>query len=111
MALKYFPTPEKVLKAGVEYIVSKWKEEISRAVGRKHAEKLVAAARKSIGRTTGAIAAEASLKNLIEQYELIMRQIAEQEALMLELLHGVPNADKLLEIKGVGLNAVATFRK
>lgn len=109
MVLKHFPTPEKVLNAGVENIVSKWKEEISRAIGRKHAEKLVTAARNSIGRTTGKIASEASLKNLIDHHELIKRQIEEQEALMLELLQSVPNADKLLEIKGVGLNAVATF--
>lgn len=109
MALKNFPTPEKVLKAGVENIVSKWKEEISRAVGRKHAEKLVKAAEESIGRTTGSISSEVSLKNLIDQYELIMRQIKEQEALMLELLLRVPNADKLLGIKGVGLVALATF--
>lgn len=109
MALKNFPTPEKVMKAGVDNIVAKWKEEISRAIGRKHAEKLVNAASKSIGRTTGAISAEASLKNLISQYEMLMRQIEEQEALMLELLLRVPNAEELLEIKGVGLNAVATF--
>lgn len=109
MALKNFPTPDKVLKAGVDNIVSKWKEEISRAVGRKHAEKLMKAAEESIGRTTGSISSEVSLKNLIDQYELIMRQIKEQEALMLELLLRVPNADKLLGIKGVGLIAVATF--
>ncbi len=109
MALKNFPTPDKVLKAGVDNIVSKWKEEITRAVGRKHAEKLVNAASKSIGRTTGSVASEVSLKNLIDQYELTKRQIEEQEALMLELLLGVPNADILLEIKGIGLNAVATF--
>lgn len=109
MALKNFPTPEKVLKAGVDKIVGTWKKEISRAIGRKHAEKLVNTAAKSVGRTTGTISAEASLKNLIAQYEMLMRQIEEQEALMLELLLRVPNAKELLEIKGVGLNAVATF--
>jgi transposase len=80
-------------------------------VGRKHAGKLADAARMSIGRTTGSVVYEISLKNLIDQYELKKRQIEEQEALMPELLLDVPNADKLLEMKGIGLNTVtvATF--
>lgn len=52
----------------VDNIEAKWKEEISTAIGRKHAEKLVHAAGKSIGRTAGTISAETSLMNLISQF-------------------------------------------
>jgi transposase len=75
----------------------------------KRAEALVKVASNSIGRTSGKLASEASLKNLLAQYDLYCKQYEALEQLMLELLMQVPNASKLLDIKGVGLSTAATF--
>lgn len=109
LTLKSFPTPQKVLEAGVEGIVFCWRREIKRAVGSKHAVKLVEAAKQSIGVTEGVRAAVSELKNLLEEYELLNRQMEATMRLVEELLAEVPNAGTLLQIKGIGVIAVASF--
>lgn len=107
--LKNFATPEKIKAAGAVKIERTWKETMKRSAGLKKAQELVKAAETSIGRKTGLVAAEASLQNLLNEYELYSEQYQQLEQLMTELLLQVPNAEKLLEIKGVGLITAATF--
>lgn len=75
----------------------------------KKAERLVKAASESIGRTAGSEVAEAALQNILTQYELIDRQKQETEMLMQELLLKVPNASKLMDIKGIGMVTAAVI--
>ncbi len=107
--LKNFPTPEKIIAAGAVKIERTWKESMKRTAGLKRAQELVKAAEASIGRKTGLTAAEASLQNLLNEHDLYSQQYQQLEQLMLELLQQVPNAEKILEIKGVGLVTAATF--
>ncbi len=93
---------------GVDKIVETWRKQMKRA-SLKRAERLVKAASRSVGRTSGKVASEASLQNLLAEYDLYCQQYDKQEQLMQELLMQVPNADKLLDIKGVGLITAATF--
>ena len=109
LTLRTFPTPAKVLEAGEEKILATWRTEVQRSVGKKRAQALVKAASKSIGRTTGQVASEASLQNLLAEYELYHALHERLKQLMQELLLQVPNAVKLLGIKGVGLITAATF--
>jgi transposase len=109
LTLRHFPTPEKIVSAGPEKIEAIWKASMKRSAGLKKAQVLVAAADKSIGRKTGLVAAEASLQNMLTEHELYKEQYEQLEQLMLDLLKQVPNAEKLLDIKGVGLITVATF--
>lgn len=108
ITLQNFSSPEMILKTGVTKIIEIWKKQMKR-VNRKRAEELVKVASHSIGRRTGQVASDLSLKNLLAEYDLYCRQIAVQEQLMQELLLQVPNANKLLAIKGVGLKTAATF--
>ena len=108
ITLRSFPTPEKVVKIGVDAIVETWRKQMKRA-SLKRAEALVKAASRSVGRTSGKVASEASLQNLLAEYDLYCQQYDKQEQLMQDLLMQVPNADKLLDIKGVGLITAATF--
>src|SRR5690606_36522178 len=101
--LRHYPTPDKIVAAGTEKIEESWKSTMKRTAGLKRAQELVRAAGKSIGRRTGLIAAEASLQNLLNEYDLYSQQYQQLEQLMLELLQQVPHGEKLLEIKGVGL--------
>ena len=65
------------------------------------------AAKESIGRTAGGEAAEVALQNLLTQYEMIEHQCQGIENLMQELLLRIPNAAKLLDIKGIGMITAA----
>jgi len=109
LTLRHFPTPEKIASVGAEKIAATWKGSMKRSAGFKRAQELFKAAQSSIGRKTGLVAAEASLQNLLTEYELYRRQYTELEQLMLDLLQQVPNGEKLLDIKGVGLVTAATF--
>lgn len=106
--LKRLPTPAKVAAAGIDGVLKVWQEELKRCSVKK-AERLVKAAGESIGRTAGSEAAEAALQNLLLQYELIATQKRQIEQLMTELLLRVPNAGKLLAIKGVGMVTAAVI--
>lgn len=108
ITLRNFPTPEKIVEMGAGKIVETWRKQMKRT-GPKRAEALVKAASKSVGRTSGKVASEGSLQNLLAEYDLYRQQYEEQEKLMLKLLTQVPNAEKLLDIKGVGLITAATF--
>ena len=109
LTLRHFPTPEKIVAAGRIKIEETWKASMKRTAGLKRAQELVKAAGTSIGRKTGLLAAEASLQNLINEYDLYSQQYQQLEQLMMDLLMQVPNAEKLLDIKGVGLITAATF--
>lgn len=108
ITLRCFSTPEKIVAAGVNIIVETWRKQMKRTA-RKRAEVLVRAASKSVGRTSGKVASAASLQNLLTEYDLYREQYEELEQLMLELLMQIPNAQKLLDIKGIGLITAATF--
>jgi len=108
LILRYFPTPAKVAAAGALSIVSTWRKKMKKP-SLKKAEKLVNLAISSIGRTAGNEAAEAALQNLLTQYEMVMQQKQDIEQLMQELLIKVPNASKLVGIKGMGMVAAAVI--
>lgn len=108
VTLKHLSTPAKVAAAGAEGVLKIWQENLKRS-SLKKAERLVQAAAESIGRTAGSEAAESALMNLLLQYELITTQRQQIEDLMAELLLRVPNAAKLLEIKGVGMMTAAVI--
>ena len=109
LTLQTFPTPAKVLETGAEEILATWRTVVKRSIGIKKAQALVKAASKSIGRTTGQVASETSLQNLLAEYELYHAQHERLKQLVQELLLQIPNAVKLLGIKGVGLITAATF--
>lgn len=107
--LRNYPTPDKIVAAGAVKIEETWKLTMKRTAGLKRAQELVKVAEKSIGRKTGIVAAETSLQHLLNEYDLYSQHYQQLEQLMLELLQQVPNAEKLLDIKGVGLVTAATF--
>lgn len=102
LLLENCPTPAKIIELGVEGIMMVWRQNLKRP-SLKRANAIVRAAGGSIGRTAGSVAAEAAIHNLLVQYEMLRKQVEEQETMMQELLLQVPNAGNLLEIKGMGM--------
>lgn len=109
IALKEFPTPARVVEIGVEGIVSYWKKEKIRAVGKRRAVELIEAAKKSIGIREGLAAANNELLTLLEDYEMKIKQYERIMALIEQLTLQIPGMEEILKIKGVGLTTAAGF--
>jgi len=109
ISLRNFPTPQAVLELGEEKIVAVWKQAIKRAVGHKHAQRLVKAAEKSVGLTHGLEAARLEMEILLEEYAICHKRYERIMELVEKHIKEVPYAEKLLKIKGLGIVAVAGF--
>ena len=107
--LKNVPMPSDAVAMGAEFINGLWRAKKIRAVGMKRAELLIETAEKSVGVKQGNNAARCEILMLIEDF---LRK-KEQEQRVIEILETlciqVPNAEKLLNIKGVGILTVASF--
>lgn len=109
LTLQEFPVPAQIVCKDVKEIVQCWRKEVSRAVGVKRAEKLIEAAKSTIGVREGLRTTENEIKLLLEEYEVLCRQYEGVLALMEELVHQIPGIKGLLSIKGVGLATVTGF--
>jgi len=109
IALKEFPTPDKVLGKGTDAIAERWQRAKLRPLGKKRAARLTAAAEASIGVREGLLAAENNLMMLLDDYEMKMRHLQQVMALVGQLVCQIPGIDRILNIKGIGLVTVAGF--
>lgn len=109
MVLSVAPLPVDVVSLGAEGVNSLWRKVKFKATGIKRATQLYEAAKNSIGCTDGSNAARLQIKLLLEDYQLMMSQYREIMSAVENLCNQIPNIEKLLEIPGVGLAAVAGF--
>lgn len=109
ITLAEFPTPQEIVTLGAFAVLKRWKQEVKRAVGIKRAEKLVQAARRSIGLTEGLTAAKFELKALLEQYNLFARQSDDIMQQVEQLLEEIPGTKEMLTVPGVGVVTLAGF--
>ena len=77
--------------------------------GIKKAMNILNAAMRSIGLRTGLTEARMEIQDLIEDYELQTKRLERVNDLIKELCQQIRYADKLLEIKGIGITTVAGF--
>ena len=98
----YFPEYREV---GINQL---WRSAKVKAAGMKRAETLVAAAKQSTGRA-GGDAVRRDLWQMLEEYELVTRHLAEIQAMLEELVAQINGAERLLRIKGIGFTTVAGF--
>ena len=75
----------------------------------KRAESLVEAAKRSIGVRSGDAAARLEIRMLLDDYESKSKRLEEIMDLINTLMEQIPEAKKLLEIKGVGEKTVSGF--
>ena len=109
MVLKTAPTPEEIIKLGVDGIIQIWKNAKLRGNGHKKAMLLVNAASQSIGLTEGLEEARMEIQDLIKDYELQLKRLEKVNSLIENLCRQIKYVDKLLEIKGIGMITVAGF--
>ncbi len=109
LVIRKAPLPEDILALGVEGINKIWRDAKMRAVGLKRATTLMEAAKHSVGSKEGALSARMEIRMLLEDYESRSQRLEEVLALITELVSKIPMAEKLLEIKGVGIKTVSGF--
>ncbi len=109
LVLKKAATPEEVVRLGVDGVNQIWREAKLRGNGRKKAMQIVSAAMNSIGLKEGLTEARMEIQDLIEDYELHTKRLERVNDLIKELCAQIKYADKLLEIKGIGITTVAGF--
>ena len=109
MVLRRAPLPEDIIALGVQGVNQIWREAKLRAVGMKRATSLVEAAKRSIGLRSGGEAARLEFRILLEDYDTKLRRIEEILSLIEKLMEEIPEAKKLLEIKGIGMKTVSGF--
>ena len=109
LVLKQAPTPEEIVKLGVEGIIKIWKDAKLRGNGHKKAMQILNAAMRSIGLKIGLREARMEIQDLIEDYELQTKRLERINDLIKELCQQIKYANKLLEIKGIGITTVGGF--
>ena len=92
--LKQAPTPEEIVRLGVEGIIKIWKDAKLRGNGHKKAMLILNAAMKSIGLKAGLTEARMEIQDLIEDYELQTKRLEQANDLIKELCQQVRYADK-----------------
>ncbi len=85
------------------------KRAVRKTVGIKKVRLLIAAAEASVGVGYGMEAAKMRLCWLLDELELIEKQLAEAERAMEKALHKTGYADLILSIKGIGVVTAASF--
>ena len=108
MILKKAPLPADILGIGVDGICQIWKDAKVRGYGPKKAKQLFTAAEHSVGMKGGA-SVRWNLWQLLEEYELVERQLNDILQLIEGCLYQISGADKLLKVPGAGLITVAGF--
>ncbi len=102
------PLPDDILALGVDGICQIWRESKLRGSGIGRAKKLVDAAGSSIG-LKGGEAARRELWQLMEEHELLKKQLIDIMQIIEDLLLQIPGADRLLRVPGAGVATVAGF--
>ncbi len=108
MLLKNAPLPQDIIKLGAGGINQIWRDAKVRAAGIKRAKILVEAAQESVG-LEGGEAARLEMWILVNDYISKAEQLARLDKYLNEKVMEVPNVEKLLAIKGVGLSTVIGF--
>lgn len=107
--LRSCPFPAYILAMGEDGVLAEIKRAVKKTVGIKKVRLLIAAAETSVGVGYGMEAAKMRLCWLLDELELIEKQLAEVEQAMEKALHKTGYADLILGIKGIGVVTAASF--
>jgi len=107
--LRNCPFPALILAMGEDGVLGEIKQAVKKTVGIKKVRQLIAAAEVSVGVGYGLGAAKMRLCWLLDELELMEKQLAEVEQAMEQALQKTGYAELMLGIKGVGVVTAASF--
>jgi transposase len=99
--LRLFPTPDEISSMESLDVMTGWKSLMKRQPGPKKAQLLINLAKSSIGTGQALDAYKFHLEQLLEEYDLAVKQLERVEQQVKEVLNQIPFAKKLLMIKGI----------
>ncbi|WP_010677079.1 IS110 family RNA-guided transposase [Bacillus timonensis] len=99
--LRIFPTPTEIASLEPLDVMKGWKSLMQRQPGPKKAKLLIELAKSSIGTTQALDAYKFHLEQLLEEYDLTIKQLDRVEQQIKEELYKIPFVQKLLMIKGI----------
>ncbi|MDM5291775.1 IS110 family transposase [Peribacillus simplex] len=99
--LRLFPTPDEISSLETLDVMRGWKSLMKRQPGPKKAQLLINLAKSSIGTEQALDAYKLHLEQLLEEYDLAVKQLERVEQQVKEVLYKIPFAKKLLMIKGI----------
>ena len=107
--LKSCPFPSLILELGLEGVLTEIKKAVKKSVGRKRAHQLIETAKASIGVTYGVSSAKLKLGLMIEELELLTKQLEQIESAMEKVLADTGIGEIILSIHGIGVVTAASF--
>ena len=107
--MKTCPFPSLILELGVDGVLAEIKKVVKKTVGLKKARQLVETAKESVGVTYGITAAKLKLELMIEELELLTRQLEQIERAMEKALADTGMKETILSIPGIGTVTAASF--
>ena len=107
--LKSCPFPKMLNEHGEAGVLVEIKKAVKKTIGIKKVRALLAEAEKSVGVKYGMESTRLRLGQLVEELEMLERQLAEIESAMEKLLYATGYANSLLSIKGIGVVTAARF--
>jgi len=107
--MKSCPFPSLILELGVEGVLAEIRKAIKKTVGLKKARQLVRTAKESIGVTYGLSSAKLKLEIMIEELELLTKQLQQIEKVMEQALADTGMKETVLSIPGIGIVTAASF--
>lgn len=105
--LRLFPLPSEISQLSTEQVLVGWKQYVKRHAGVKRAELLITLAKSSVGTIQALHAYKLHLGQLLDEYDLVQRQLEQIESELKSILKRIPYAKKLLEIRGVSATCLA----
>ena len=107
--LKSCPFPTMILALSESEILAEMKKAVKKTVGLKKVLELIATAKESVGVGYGSESSKMRLGHLLDELEMVERQLAEIETAMEKMLCATGYAESMLSIKGVGIVTAARF--
>jgi len=107
--LRSCPFPSFILAMSEGDVLSEMKKAVKKTVGIKKVRQLISIAKDSIGVSYGLKAAKMRISWLLDELELIEKQLCEVELAMENALCSTGYAEQILGIKGIGIVTAASF--
>ena len=107
--LRSCPFPAFVLAMSEAEVLAEIRKAVKKSVGMMKVRELMSAAKDSIGVRNGLYAAKMRMAWLLDELELLEKQLGEVEQTMEEVLFKTGYAEQILEIKGIGVVTAASF--
>jgi transposase len=107
--LKSCPFPHMILGLGESGVMEEIKKAVKKTVGMKKVRQLIEAAGNSVGVDYGLESAKLKLWILLDELELVEKQLAKVEATMGQMLDSTGYSKQILSIKGIGVISAASF--